>query len=375
MKKPIFIVLTLVLVFSCSSQTDDQTQNPNINNLGKGDTPNNDPNFSIEETCFDRKAEILKGNRELFLSDNLRWSCSDVAGVNTNNEDSRGQEYCEYFAALRIPPSEEGGLFGESITLGRNLETGSTPLSLTLTEDQKFYLEDHDSDVLGSCVFTSWHNDSNLEIPACESECPQVQGLPIDADKFRMKLPFNGNEAANYLVEDCVNAGLSGDYEKGKLTDELDPYHSDYFRACVLTDRAGGLSWRKSDTAVCALSMRLSECGCVDDAVDAAELLVPIVDTQNSFRGFPLGGWKSINSLPSGCSYVELGDNSGTVVVCDLSGNDILSNSNDLKGLCRSRYADNIVVHIPIPTQAFTCAPGDNQYASTCTDEPWIVTQ
>ncbi len=369
-----FIFLASIFTFSCSSTTDDPQEN-NQNKDGKGDTPNNDPNFSIEETCVDRQAEILKGNRDLFLRDNLRWSCADVAGVNTNNEDSRGQEYCEYFAALRLPPTEDGGEFGESVTVGRNLAKGTTPLGLELSEDQLYYLEDNDSEVLGSCVFTTWHNDADLEIPACETECPDVQGLTVDADQFQMKLFFNGNGAANALVRDCVDAALKDNYKKGELENESDPYHSDYYRACVLTDAAQGFTWRKSDTTVCAVGMRLSECGCVDNGADVANALVPQATEENGFRGFPLGGWKSPTELPSGCRYVELGDNSQTIVTCDLSGSDILSNSKDLKGLCRSRYGDNVVVHVPIPAETITCSPGDNQYASTCTETPWIVTQ
>ncbi len=374
MKFSLLCLLIFLSSFSCTSTPEVDAK---VDKGGKGDTPNNDPNFSIEETCGDRQAEILKGNRDLFLRDNLRWSCADVAGVNTNNQDDRGQEYCEYFAALRIPPSEEGGRFGETLTLGRNLEEGegTTDLALELSEDQIYYLEDHDSDVLGSCVFTSWHNDADLAIPACENTCPKVQGIDVDADHFQMKLFFNGNGAAHALVRDCIDVSLSDDYKKGKASDKSDPYHSDYFRACVLTDQADGFTWRKSDTSVCAVAMRLSECGCVSDGTETADVLLPLATKENAFRGFPLGGWADPTSLPSGCHYVELGDESRSIVECDLSGNDILSNAKDLKGLCKSRYGDNVVVHVPIPADALKCNPGENQYASTCTEEPWIITQ
>lgn len=375
------IILATTLALGCGGSTSANNQNNGGTCTGgKCDTPNNDPNYDVAEQCESRRAEMLDANRQIFLEDAVRWSCADVRGVNTNNKDSRGQEYCEYWAGLRLPPAADGEPFGESVTLGRPLsdaEGDVTPLSLDLSEDQIFYLEDHADEILGSCYFSTWHNDVDAPLPVCadtESCATTADGIPLDAETFRMKLSFNGNEAAYLLVQDCLNGVLGGSYETGDPTDEENPLTSDFVRGCHLAD-AFGLAWRKSDSSICGATMRLAECGCVSDPSATARALLPEPES-GALRGFPLGGWASAETLPSGCEYIQTGEDSRTLVRCDLTGSDILGAQSDLKGYCQSRYGDNVVVYIPIPADSISCeTPSEGPYTDTCGDTPWVITQ
>ena len=373
-----------VLTLGCQSaepDPDDAEDNSVACNGGKCDTPDDDPDFDISKTCEDRRAEMLDSNREIFGVDALRWSCADVRGVNTNNEDSRGQEYCEYWAAVVPPPLVEGEDYGEPVTLGRPLsdrEGDVTPLSLELTDDQIFWLEDHIDDVAGACYFSSWHSDFPFPVPTCENEetcSTSPEGLSYDAATFQMKLTFNSNDAAYLLVQDCMTGVLSGEYDQGDPTSDENPLQSDFLRGCHVADTFG-LGWRKSDSSICASIMRLGECGCSDDPTGLATALIPTVDS-GELRGFPLGGWADANRLPAGCEYAELGDDSRTIVRCALTGGDVLQGQTDLKGYCRSRFADNIVVHLPLPASGLSCEPSlsESPYASTCSQTPWVITQ
>lgn len=370
--------LGIALMFAaCGGEESTPANNAEVNNgNGKGDTPLDDPDRDVTESCEDRRALVLEGSRELFTDEFIRWSCADVSGVNTNNKDSRGQEYCEYFAMLRLPPEDEGGEFGATVDLGRNIgedEGEVTALSLELSEDQIFYLEDHITEPLGSCVFTSWHGDVPGPVPACESEetCPSVEGIAVDEEFFRMKVYFNSNFAAQDLVRDCAQATSEGSYQIGDAENEA--LNDDFMRGCQLTYDLYQTEWRKSDSSICAATMRLTECGCVGEDFNAfATAVVPTVES-GDLRGFPLGGWAGADRLPSGCRYVELGDESQTIVTCDLTGGDIIQGQSDLKGLCRQKYGDNVVVHVPLPTDAITCDTPDGPYSDTCTATPWIV--
>jgi hypothetical protein len=374
----LLIAASLVAGFGCSAPANNDVVASCTS--GKCDTPDEAEDFDIAAVCEDRRAEMLDSNRELFLEDAVRWSCADVRGVNTNNEDSRGQEYCEYWAALRPPPETDGGEYGAPLTLGRPLSSADgdvTSLSFELSDDQIYYIEDHIDEVMGSCYFSSWHNDFPTPYPACanEQECETTfEGLPYTADIFQMKLEFNANDAAYLLVQDCLAAVLNGAYDDGDPAAEDNALASDFIRGCHLAD-GYGVAWRKSDSSVCAATMRLGECGCATDAQATADALVPHPDT-GLLRGFPLGGWASANSLPAGCEYASTGDDSQTLVRCDLTAGDVLQAQSDLKGYCKNKYADNVVVYVPVPAEALTCdAPTDNGYADTCSATPWVVTQ
>jgi len=354
---------------------------------GKTDLPTDTPT----DSCTKRKADALEGNVSMFASDAIRWACADVEGVNTNNQDDRGQEYCEYFAVLQLPPEVEGGDAPAPITPGRITSVETSDIGqqyvttdspgVELTDDQIFFMEDYPSEVVGQCVFTSWHMDIMPEVPACESAdgCPTVQGVPVTGETFRMRLPANANEAASALVADCMN----GTPSYGDAEDAEDPLHSDFYRGCLMVSELYGTEWRRSDPAVCAAAMRLTECGCglpegghVPTALIPAQ---PVTDTEGNesitLRGFPLGGWAGLDTVPPGCRQVELGDNSQTIVTCDLTGADVLNGATDLKRKCTEKYGKDVVVYVPIPQGALTCSGGDGPYADTCSAEPWVVTQ
>jgi hypothetical protein len=155
--------------------------------------------------CEARKNDAIGSAQKAFLPNAIRWAASDVEGVNQVGGDDRGQEYVEYFAVVELPAEIEGGERGDSKILGKNIgssvmnpETGqplqpgetatiakddleiirsfTTPSSVDLTEDQVFYLEDHPDEIMGQCVFTSWHQDVPGPICNRESGCDDVLG-------------------------------------------------------------------------------------------------------------------------------------------------------------------------------------------------------
>jgi hypothetical protein len=147
--------------------------------------------------------------------------------------------------------------------------------------------------------------------------------------------------------------------------------------------------WRRSDSAVCVAGGRLSECGCgVDtdgdgtaDITDPKAISLalvprqPLASGETTLRGFPLGTWTGAHELPAGCHYADTGDDSQTLVTCDLTANDVLAGAADVKDRCRAKYGNNVVVHVPIPSGAVVCTPpADGQYADSCAEFPWVVT-
>jgi hypothetical protein len=327
------------------------------------------PDEGGSETCELRQADALDGAQKAYTHEAIRWACSDVEGVNTNGQDDRGQEYCEYFAIVEPPAAEP-------VRLGR----GSDPLGVELTDDQVAALEDDPAAVVGQCVFTSWHTDAPGPLPACEGgECPAVLGFPLSVENARMLSFQNGASAARALIGDCLAAGPAGDPSAAS-----DPLNSDYYRGCMLCsdleEQGLCLSWRRSDPTICAAMMRMAECGCsVAGAASpsaAAEALIPTQPTASgvTLRGFPLGTWSGAHQLPAGCAYADTGDDSQTIVTCSLTASDLLASANDPKGRCRSRYGDDVVVHVPIDPSRISCGTApDGPYASTCDADPWAL--
>lgn len=319
------------------------------------------PDGSNEDLCSLRRADAFNENQLAFTRDHLRWSCNDVDGV---TQADRGQEYCEYFAIAQLPPAEEAAEPPAPAVLGRNLGAdytdGTTATSLDLTVHQITRLEADDTAVVAQCVFTTWNSDLPGPVPACTAEyCPDVMGVAIDEENFRMKFDVNSMDAAQLLVEDCYVS---------TLTDEPD----DFTRACMLNADVNDTAFRKSDTTVCAAVVRMAECQC---SAPGGPSLPEIISPPDE-RGFRLGTWSSPSSLPAGCRYAELGDDSQTVVTCDLTALDVLDWAMDLKGRCQTKYADNVVVHVAMPPDdAVTCAPeqSKSEYAASCTATPWVL--
>jgi hypothetical protein len=157
----------------------------------------------------------------------------------------------------------------------------------------------------------------------------------------------------------------------------------------MLTRNLFTTEWRKSDPTICTGVMRLAECGCGTDATkglalpDAAKaiseaVIPPPPDSTQSvaFRGFPLGTWSGADQLPDGCRYTAGKESnskpSQTQVVCKLTAQDVLDGASDLKDLCRAKYGNNVVVHVPLPAAAISCMP---PAGAMCSTQPWVVTE
>lgn len=349
----------------------------------KCDTPSGKAPAEIQ--CEERRQEVLNDSQPTFTATAIRWAASDVAGVNTVGNDDRGQEYTEYFVVVGEIPADDTGTVGPGTAYGMNRDGGgTTELSVELSEDQSFWLEDHPDEVVGQCVFTSWHADIQEPLPSCaepdnpEAECADVMGVKFNAENLRMKVSFNSNVAASALVRDC----LQGTIPQPDPNDLEDPLYSDFYRGCMLTAELYGTQWRRSDPSVCAAAIRLKECGCsLPEGADVPTSLVPtqpqLDDEGNevlTLRGFPLGTWSGPSDLPVGCTYGNTGDESQTLVLCDLTANDLLVSAADPKDKCRTKYGDNVVVHVPIPEGVITCEPpAEGVNVEACGDMPWVV--
>ena len=391
MKRLIFVgTIALGLLVGCGN--DDEATTPGTEVAGPGggkfDTPAG--KLSPEEFCHMRRADALDGANRFFTEEYVKWPCKDVDGVNTKNKDDRGQEYCEYFAVVKLPEEVSDG---RAVTLGQNIKTGGddwdldvTALALSLTEDQSFYLEDHGDEIVGQCIFTSWHQDTDGPLPVCgddDANCPSHYGVPLDAANFQMKVPFNSNSAAAALVNDCI--ATSERPEIVPDADDLDdPLWDDFFRGCMLAHHTYQTEWRSSDTAVCAAAMRLKECGCsLPDNADVGKSLVPPQPVEDAdgnervtLRGFPLGTWSAADALPVGCRYVDIGEATQAIVSCDLTGTDLLKRPEDPKETCREKYGNNVVIHVPVPGHLVTCNPPEGgMHAGSCSATPWLVSK
>lgn len=383
-----------------SAQADNNTGNNSACSGAKCDTPNDDPDYNGLEYCEEREKDMVFSSRKAFTEAGIRWAVADVEGVNAvGGRDDRGQEYTEYFAVVRNIDAEGSELTEETTLLGFG---SNGELALDLNEDQEFWLEDNEFEEVGACVFTSWHAD----VPALEcedgGECPTIIGdRQISLDLMRMKVGFNSNAAAADLVGRCLNigggavsigAGQSVDnlaLENGDPSDPEDVLNRDFMRGCMHIDGIFGTGWRRSDPSVCAGAMRLAECGCTVDGAEATlegivSAVLPRVSQQQeaggiTLRGFHIGGWSGVGDehLPTGCEYIRTdeGDDLNTMVKCTLTAGEVLENSEDLKGYCRGKYANDLTVNVPLPADKITCDPSasSSPYADSCSDMPWII--
>ena len=378
-------------------------------NNGKGDTPTGE----TDELCEARRTDLVNSTNPAFLPDFIRWPCGDVEGVNTENRDDRGQEYCEYFAIIQTPDelgetwTEKGLMLGRPHIADGNLtncssnsdcaetenciavgrESFCAPRTTSFNDDQQFFLEDRSDEAVGKCVFTSWHSDVTEPLP-CGEACTPIYGHDLSIDNFKMLTSINSNGAASDLVQKCVSGVAQDRYKKGDPENPEDPFHDHFTRACMWTADLFGTHWRVSDPTVCTAAVRAAECGCTvggDPDADLGFALVPSISQQQqagglSLRGFPLGTWSAPNALPNGCRYVETGAEVGsekpsqTIVECDIFGSDLLTNLKDPKEFCRAKYGRDIVVHVPIPKDTLVCEPpADGQYTEDCGEFPWVI--
>jgi hypothetical protein len=360
------LLATILVIVSCA-----QHSAPNDNTScqgGKCDNPNDIPHDPPDVSCSRRRADALSSGQHAYLPDTIRWACADVEGVNTVGHDDRGQEYCEYFALIQLPGESSASDYGHTLS-----KTAATPLTINLTDTQSTALEDDPTAVVGQCIFTSWHQDVEEELPSCTGgHCADVLGYALTAEHVRMKLTINSNAAANDLLNQCFVSPAGGD-----PSNAMDPLNDNYTRGCMLDHSIFGTEWRRSDPTVCAAAMRLHECGCsVPGATSIADALIPPQPTSApvTLRGFPLGGWAGKDQLPAGCRYLDTGDASQVLVSCDLTADDVLQNRTDPKGACRTKYGADIVIQVPIPPSAIVCTPpSGTKYGDGCPAQPWVL--
>ena len=347
---------------------------------------------SALEHCAMRRADAIESAQRGFTRDHIRWACADVSGVNTNGMDSRGAEYCEYYAVVQPPPTAGGDLPAPA---ERGRPTSGDGLSLELDDEQVFALEDEPDAVVGQCIFTSWFRDQQRPLPVCDSagDCATLQlppdatraswtdspdlALRLDAEHVRMSGVTNSGGAAASLFRDCFVDPPAGD-----PADQADPLHDDFTRGCWKAYELFRTEWRRSDSSVCVVGVRMNECGCgvdtdsdgIPDVTDPgliAQMAIP-----DDTRGFHLGTWLDSHQLPAGCRHVDTGEDSDprTLVSCDLTSSDVLAGAQDLKGRCQQKYGDNVVVHVPVPASKVVCEPPeDGQYSASCTNPPWMI--
>jgi len=468
------LTLTAVLVAGACGQAEEPAGgNDESGCVGaKCDTP-----VGNDESCLDRQSEVLSSSNRGFTENDIRWACADVEGVNTKGKDDRGQEYCEYFAVIDVPAVDEDGVPTDEETIGvdlaRNVNcatpqgevlrdkdecltiagcewsdeftaciapfvnpegepgiSGTTPpgvcaegdddisCGLELTEGQEFFLEDNPTEVVGSCVFTSWHSDVKGPLDAPEETT--IHGIPMTADYLRMKVSFNSNRAAADLVAECFalpelhEANPAGGYLRDADWDRTDDaYQEPFFRGCVGSNALFGTGWRRSDPSVCAVAKRLRECGCTAEGLDdliaqyqaanepvflkeletrrfndmpagaqAALVLGDVVlpkqpddgeEGKVTKRGFELATWDDREGLPPGCRYADGVEDEQAIVLCDITATDLRGHLNDPKEFCRSTYGNNVVVHVPLPSSAIRCSPPETEEAASCGEQPWNI--
>lgn len=423
--------LLLLAIAGCDAEEPSSPSNSGACDGAKCDTPTGN-----DESCKLRESEVLDSTNRGFTRTDIRWACADVEGVNTVGGDDRGQEYCEYFAIFQPPAEEEGGELPQAVDLARNTgdrfepqTAGSVCLEgdegdhcrVTLTEDQQFEMEDNADAVVGSCVFTSWHSDTPGPLPACaDGGCgddAKVHGFPFTSEYFQMKVSFNSNRAAADLVAECFALTDLNERNPGRgYVREFDweeggDLQSPFFRGCVGSNALFGTGWRRSDPSVCAVANRLRECGCTAEGLDEAirayqeenpevflqefdtiafndlppvaqagivvgDVVVPPqpnADGTVTKRGFELATWDDREGLPPGCRYADTGEETQSLVLCDITAGDLLANANDPKEFCRATYGNNVVVHVPLPADAISCNPGDSAIGASCGETPWNI--
>ncbi len=383
---------SLALALGCGGANDSGGGDPTVCIGAKCDTPEATEAGERNTQCLNRQDEVLESSKRAFTEDWVRWSCGDVEGVNTNGGDDRGQEYCEYFAIVDLPGHDP-------VDLGRRKsgERGDvTPWSICvegeesfsaeaeagcatkISEEDIFDLEDNADSVVGQCIFTTWMSDVPGPLP--EGNAGEVMGFPLNAEYFRMKLDTNSNATASSLVQTCAEIRASGSFlaPVPDFANPDDEFHSPFYRGCWMAG-SFGLAWRRSDPAICAVANRVVECGCSLPGVDAKDVGAAVVPPQPdkdgniSFRGFQLGSFLSPTSLPPGCNYVKAGDDSRTIVSCDLTAADVTANLQDPKEACRQIYGNNVVAHAPVPSSSLVCDSPSGPLAEGCGQMPWNI--
>ena len=191
-------------------------------------------------------------------------------------------------------------------------------------------------------------------------------GVPVD-ETFRMTYVNNTAEAAEDLIDECIQTA-AWTYDPIDNPDErlLDQFT----RLCLHTGELHTTAWRKSDTIICSSAVRLDECSCYAIDFDREDIRLEEALVDKTVRGFTLGTWSGADDLPGGCRRIETPDKTRSLVSCDLTALELVNAMAEVKEACRSKYAENIVVHVELPLDLLFCPeqPDDN-----CSKQPWIL--
>lgn len=388
--------LALALGACGGNQDGGKDGDPTVCVGAKCDTPQADNTEERTQQCLDRQDEVLESSKRAFTEDFVRWSCGDVEGVNTKNQDDRGQEYCEYFAIVDLPGHDAIDLGRRRSNEGKDVtasgicvegekafsEAAADNCAFEITEDDLFDLEDNADAVVGQCIFTSWMSDVPGPLPCDKgSGCTDdVLGFPVNAEYFQMKLETNSNATASSLVQACSEMRAKESFlaPVPDFANPDDEFHSPFFRGCWMAG-AFGLAWRRSDPAICAVANRLIECGCEIAGVDRENIGATVVppepgpDGTVGSYGPQLGSFEDPDAPPPGCQYVRVGGDHRVVMACDLTAADVVGNLSDPKEACRQIYGNNVIVHARVPTDVISCSNPGTQLAQGCGEMPWNI--
>lgn len=338
-------LLALLAAFStgCAQQIgggapiDDQEDCTNCDTLGEVDPV---------RVCETRKRDLTNG--EAFGADSIRWSCADVAGINTFNKDDRGTEYCEYFAY--VMPGAVYPDFGDGVGIFGKITAKREKIALSFeevfgidlsTDDLGFDFEDNPDTIVGQCVFTAWNGDDALE--SCNStDCTTKLdvngsvvesgvGLDVTFDQLSLSDPLNRTDSARELIDDCgVNRS-----DKSSIIESSCQSLEDMNRFEQPNTR--WLPYSKGNAALCSAASSLETCGCEATEGTMAEALIP----SDSLK---LETWEP-GKLPAHCKA----EADSSVVTCDITAWDVMQSQGDVKNFCREAYGHNIVVRVPVP--------------------------
>lgn len=375
-------LLPLVLLAGCgqSGQGSDCTD-------GTCDERDEGREQGLGNLCEQRQADAYNPNHESFTNTSLRWSCKDVPDIPdlcekecaAEEEDyyfdcfdecvagKTGQEYCESFALVELPDSNQTVVRGQQPSADSPAAWSEAYLDLS---DGDYIALDEiainaPEQEVGACIFTSWQSDIYEPLPVCPESgdgCATYKGLELTGENFRMRHAVNSLEAAGALVADCLQTFAAVASFDGT------PIEDPFTRGCLLNQLINRTSYRKSDTTVCTAALRLSECGCYPKGTP---LDFPEILGSTDLRGFHLGSWTSRKKPPLGCHYVDTGDvlpegrttKVNNIVACPLTAGEVLAHasasagSTDLKTYCDNKYADEVVVHVLVPPTIVECDP------------------
>jgi len=362
-----------------------------------------DTQFELAQHCDSivREKEGVRDND--LATGNVRWMCSDVAGVTfrpcatkdgaideskvVRQSDGRikdkatgkfcddprrrtdfGQEYCEYHAVVN----------------GQIVDKENRPPNGTV-----------------ECVFTSGHRDADpvngfnvrKHSDALQSRL-ELSSAP-DPALVQMQVGFNSRGAADQLIKDCQEAGASmsdADWKTAerqvacvraaKVAEDAGP-----IEAACKTDLSKDANWRKAlaagvkelaettepefksqdataDVVACTAAYKLSESGAIvswrnSDPMICQRVLRAARECGDSFAplprnypGFAMTNWEDPVKAPAGCEPLGGGQN---LLVCRPSPNEVTkakTAGKSMQAMCNEQFGSKIAMAAPVAVVA-----------------------